>query len=72
MLLLNRHSLLDLNFSNELIYKLFCCFVVEGKGPLHFGVASNYLYDLNVGDDIHMFVRRYCKKNNNGARKFSN
>ncbi|KAJ8872955.1 hypothetical protein PR048_026571 [Dryococelus australis] len=28
-----------------------------GKGPKHYGVCSNYLSDLNINDDIHMFVR---------------
>lgn len=29
----------------------------DGKGPVHYGVASNYLFDMNVGDSIFMFVR---------------
>lgn len=28
-----------------------------GKGPLHYGVCSNYLDGVNVGDDLYVFMR---------------
>ncbi|XP_073985034.1 nitric oxide synthase isoform X2 [Rhodnius prolixus] len=29
----------------------------DGKGPIHYGVASNYLYDVTIGDSIYLFTR---------------
>jgi hypothetical protein len=37
---------------NELFY-------IDGEGPVHYGVCSNYLRDANEGDDINLFVRRW-------------
>lgn len=31
---------------------------VGGEGPPHYGVCSNYLQDIEVGEDICMFIRR--------------
>ncbi|KAF6206870.1 hypothetical protein GE061_018106 [Apolygus lucorum] len=28
-----------------------------GNGPVHYGVASNYLYDLTIGEDLYLYVR---------------
>lgn len=33
-------------------------FYIDGEGPVHYGVCSNYLRDANEGDDINLFVRR--------------
>lgn len=30
----------------------------DGKGPLHYGVCSNYLKEVKAGDHIELFVRR--------------
>lgn len=30
-----------------------------GEGPVHYGVCSNYLYDIPVGSLVPCFVRRY-------------
>ncbi|KRT82108.1 hypothetical protein AMK59_3121, partial [Oryctes borbonicus] len=29
----------------------------DGDGPLHYGVASNYLQDVPIGEDVCLFVR---------------
>ncbi|KAL0272500.1 UNVERIFIED_CONTAM: hypothetical protein PYX00_005440 [Menopon gallinae] len=29
----------------------------HGKGPLHYGVCSNYLNDVNVNDSLYIFIR---------------
>lgn len=32
----------------------------DGTGPLHYGVCSNYLQDVPIGNDVYVFVRRFC------------
>ncbi|KAL1140194.1 hypothetical protein AAG570_000126, partial [Ranatra chinensis] len=29
----------------------------DGNGPMHYGVASNYLYEMNIEDDLYVFIR---------------
>ena len=48
------------SFPHYLLFckEMKCLFSVDGEGPVHYGVCSNYLRDANEGDDIHLFVRR--------------
>ena len=35
------------------------CFApAGGKGPLHYGVCSNFLKEVSIGDHVELFVRR--------------
>lgn len=33
----------------------------DGKGPRHYGVCSNFLNDVEVGEEVCVFIRRYIE-----------
>ena len=47
-----------LNFLSFYLKKIFLMFS-EGSGPYHYGVCSNYLNDIKLGEDVYVFIRRF-------------
>lgn len=40
-------------FKNKIIFKK-----LDGFGPIHYGVCSNYLREISDGEPLYVFVRR--------------
>ena len=40
------------------LHQIVTSFCSGGQGPMHYGVCSNYLQDVSIGDNMYIFVRK--------------